>query len=204
MGFDENLIIDKVKEMDAEKASEVLLSIIVTANEPERRAKAIENLIHFQDSSHFQEIKSIYLNESHSEAKIKLIELLSECYQKEGTNFLKTQYKNEKDWNVRKRLIEAVGKIDKFDSLSFLTEALGDSNIEVKKSAIISLEGVVDALEALIEVLQFRNEELHEILINVIIKTGKKAEIHRTIKYLSSEKTKYKKDYTCYIREDWQ
>ena len=76
MSFDDNVIIEKVNDMDAEKASEVLLSIIVTANEPERRAKAIEKLIHFQDNSHFQEIKSIYLNESHSDAKIKLLKLL--------------------------------------------------------------------------------------------------------------------------------
>ncbi len=190
MSFD---IFEKVKDMENEKASEIVLSILLTLDDWEIRAKAIEKLIQLNDNRHFQEIRSMYLNESHSEAKLKLIELLSNCYQKEGISFLKSQYKNEKDWKVRKKLIDSVGKVDKTGSIAFLIEALNDPNIEVKKSTISSLEGVNDALEPLLEILQFRNEEIYDILINNIVKIGKKADIDIIINYLNKENLNIKK-----------
>ena len=75
MSFDDDIIFENVRNKisDPEKASEILISILLTSDEGERRAKAIENLIVCKDNIHFKEIKSIYLNESHSDAKINLI-----------------------------------------------------------------------------------------------------------------------------------
>lgn len=145
------------------------------------------------DENNFQDIKSKYNNESHSEAKIKLIDLITKSYQKDGISYLKTQFKNEKDWNVRKKIIESVGLTDKSGSNAFLIDALNDPNIEVKRSAVISLGGINEALEPLIEVLQFRNKELNEILIKAIVKIGKKADIQKIISFLNNDNLNIKK-----------
>ena len=196
MSFDEDIIFDKIKKMEPEKASEILISILLTSDEWERRAKAIDNLISCKDKDHFKEMKSIYLNESYSEAKIKLIELLSKCYQEDGISFLTPQYKSEKDWNVRKKIIEAVVESRKADTIPFLIEALGDPNSELKKSAINALGNIkaTDALKPLIELLKFRrNEEILDSLINTIVKIGKKADIQDIIKHLQKADLNIKK-----------
>ena len=80
----DDLIFEKVDTMDREKAIEILFSILLTADEWERRSKAIDKLIVLKDKDHFSEIKSMYLNESHSQAKIKLIEILSRKSNEDG------------------------------------------------------------------------------------------------------------------------
>ncbi|TFG03584.1 MAG: HEAT repeat domain-containing protein, partial [Promethearchaeota archaeon] len=173
---------------------EELLAILKSSIDLNKKIQAIDQLIEIQDLNHFDLVKNIYSNESHSEVKIKLIELISNCYKKEGISFLKPQYILEKDWKVRKKIIEAVANIDKLNSLKFLIEALGDSNIEIIKSAVLTLEGSIDALEDLINVLKFRNKELQEILINVIVETGKDSDIQRITQYLDDENLNIKKE----------
>ena len=128
----DDLIFEKVEAMEREQAIEILFSILLTANEWERRSKAIDKLIGLNDSDHFSEIRSMYLNESHSQAKIKLIEMLSTCYGKQGIDLLKTQYKNEKDGKVRKKIIQTINKGDTEESIPILIEALSDANIKCK------------------------------------------------------------------------
>ena len=55
MGFDEELIFDKIKKMELEKASEILISMLLTSDDWKRRIKAIENLILIEDKNHFNE-----------------------------------------------------------------------------------------------------------------------------------------------------
>lgn len=184
----DKVVFDKIKKMEAEKAVEVLLSILLTSDSSdwEKRAKAIDNLIYFEDKTHFQEIKSTYLNESFSILKVKMGELLSHCYKKEGIDFLITQYKEERDWKVRNNIIEMVGKGDKKKIIPFLIDALGDPNVECKESAISSL-GKLNATEAiipLIELLQLRNEEIHTVLIDAIVKISKKEDFLKIIEQI--------------------
>ncbi|MFX0070115.1 MAG: HEAT repeat domain-containing protein, partial [Candidatus Hermodarchaeota archaeon] len=194
MSSDIGFSLDKINEMEPQEAFKALLSIVSTSNNINKKAKAIDFLIKTQYNDNFQEIKKIYEKESHSEVKIKLIRLFTEKYKKKCISLLKNQYTHEKDWKVRKTIVEAIGKLDKHNSASFLIDGLGDSNIDVKKSAIFSLEGVTDALESLIEVLKFRNLDFYDILINTIVKTSKNVDIQRILNYLYDDNLNIKKN----------
>ena len=195
MSIDDNLIFDKIKKMDKEKAGEILISILLTSEDNEIKSKAIEHLISCEDNTHFDEIKSIFLNESHSDLKITLIEFFSKCYSKTGIHFLIPQYRSEKDWKVRKKIVESVRIGEENKTVPFFIEALSDPNIEVKKSAIVSLGNItaVEALDSLMDLLQYRIKEIHDLLINTIVKIGKKTDVNQISKYMNMGNLNIKK-----------
>ncbi|TXT62986.1 MAG: putative lyase [Promethearchaeota archaeon] len=170
MSFNDEILFEKFNCMEPEKASELILSILLTSNPPKRRERAIKKLIEIEDDGHYQEIKSAYLNETHSSVKISFIELLSNIYHIQGIEFLKTQYKTEKDWKVRKQIVKAVQNVSNSHHLDFFVESLKDANQKIKKISIFHLGSTKDprALEPLIELLKYGNKKYKTVLIDAI------------------------------------
>ncbi|MBD3213198.1 MAG: hypothetical protein GF311_11380, partial [Candidatus Lokiarchaeota archaeon] len=170
MSFNDEILFEKFDDMEHEKASELILSILLTSNPPKRRERAIKKLMEIGDDAHYQEIKSAYLNETHSTVKISFIELLSNLYRDRGIKFLKTQYKNEKDWKVRKQIVKAIQKSSDNHHLVFFIESLNDANQNIKKISILHLGSIKDprALDSLMELLKYGNKEYNTILIDAI------------------------------------
>ncbi|KKN51375.1 hypothetical protein LCGC14_0623170 [marine sediment metagenome] len=191
-------LLKKIETMEIDEAIEALLSILKSSEEWEIKEKAVELLIRFDDpeKKRFQLLKNVFLNDRHPQLRLKVIELFTFCYKKDGIVFLKEQYKNCKDGAVRRNLIEMVGKIDLENSIPFLIEALGDTNIESKKSAInfLGKTRTNEAIVPLIKLLHFRNSEIRNDLISSIVKLGKKGDMDVINKYINSEDSAIKRE----------
>jgi len=186
LSFNDDILYEKFTNMEPDKASELILSILLTSNPPERREKAIQKLIEIKDNTHFQEIKSAYLNETHSNVKLSFIKLISKFYGEEGIEFLKMQYKNEKDWKIRKEIVISVGDRSQYDNLDFFLDALKDSNIRIKKKSIQYLGQIRDskAFEGLMDLLKYGNTEYHRDLIKSIVNIIRNSEEQLISKYI--------------------
>ncbi|MGM0467508.1 MAG: HEAT repeat domain-containing protein [Promethearchaeati archaeon] len=186
MSFNDDILFEKFTNMEPDKASELVLSILLTSNPPERREKAVQKLIEINDNHHFQEIKSAYLNETHSNVKLSFIKLISKFYGEEGIEFLKMQYKNEKDWKIRKEIVISVGDRTQDENLDFFLDALKDSNIRIKKKSIQYLGQIRDskAFDGLMDLLKYGNTEYHRDLIKSIVNIIRNSEEQLISKYI--------------------
>ncbi len=180
-------LFEKLKNMDSYAAVECLLSILLTSNDWKEKLKVTELLLLYDDFNQFSKVKVAYLNEIHPKSKINLIEFMVKNYENNAISFLIEKYKNENDWKVRKSIIEKVGTLNKEDAVYFLLEAMQDNDVEVKKTAIVYLGKVSilpnKALKPLFEQLKFRNAEINDILINLIVKIVKKGDIHDILEF---------------------
>jgi HEAT repeat protein len=179
MGFSDEMLFQKFDKMEPQKASEILISMLYTENDWDRRVKAVDKLIEIEDNKHFIDIKNVYKNESYSQTKITLIKLIEKEYKTKGIEFLVSNYRIEKDGSVRKEIAKAV--FSKEDSISqdILKEMLNDSNLEVVNLAIDSVGQLKlkNALPLLIEKLQYGNIENYENLIDSIVSIGENVDI---------------------------
>ena len=57
----DDILFEKIEKMDREQAIEILFSVLLTAEEWERRSQVIDRLIQFKDQEHFSE-KSFWLS----------------------------------------------------------------------------------------------------------------------------------------------
>ncbi|MBD3195222.1 MAG: hypothetical protein GF317_09215 [Candidatus Lokiarchaeota archaeon] len=188
MSFDDDVVFSKFNKMEVGEASELVLSILLTSNPPERRKMAVKKLLDLRDNNHFPEIRSAYLNETHSSVKTSFIDLISELYYKEGIEFLKTQYPSEKDWKVRKKIINSVGLSPKVRHLDIFLEGLKDSNLNIKKKAIKFLGNIEDprALESLMNLLQYGSRGYYKELLNSIKKIFNNSNFEVIDKYIKT------------------
>ena len=198
MSDNDEQLLEKIDEMDQEEAVKLLLSILKTSKNLEAKVKSVEILIKFEDNkdSRLQDIKDTFSNDGHPQLRIKLIELFSTIYGNKGITFLKEQYKNCSDGTVRKNLIEKVGNADLNGSIPFFIEVLGDPNIEASELAISFLgkSGNKEALVPLIERLHYRNHEIHDPLINSIVKIGKKGHQQIIDDYIDTDDVNIKRE----------
>lgn len=191
MSFDINSLTKKIKTMDEKEAIENLLSILSTSKNTETKVKAADLLSSYSDNENnrFQDIKRIFLNDHHPQLRLKLIDLLTLCYKTEGIEFLKEQYRNCKDGSIRAKLVEKVEQGDLIWSIPFLIDALNDSDIGAKKTAIILLgkTNTLEAISPLMNTLHFRNNEIHDSLLDAIVKLGKKGNLEVINEYVNTE-----------------
>ncbi len=180
-------IFEKIKNMDSRNAVEALLEILLISNNWQEREKAVQLIFNYEDITNFTKVKNAYTNEIRSKIKLDLIDLLMNFYEKDAIPFLINQYRLENDWKVRKYIIENVGKLDHPKVLQFLIETLGDKDIETKKAAIILLSRrravPSSSLKILFEQLKYRNEEIVDLIINIIVKIGNAGRLDDILEY---------------------
>lgn len=198
MSHNEKQLVEKIDTMDQEEAVKLLLSILTSSNNLEKKIKSVVSLAKFEDSknSRLQDIKNTFLNDRHPQLRIKLIDLFATIYGNDGIKFIKEQYKNCSDGTVRKNLIEKVGDADLNGSIPFFIEVLGDPNIEAMELAITLLgkSGNKDALVPLIERLHFRNAEIYNPLIKSIVQIGKKGHQQIVYNYIDTDDVNIKRE----------
>lgn len=140
------------------------------------------------ESDSLEILKKEYDNQSHSEAKMQLIRRISENYPNKGDSFLIEKYKKESDWKVRKTLIKAVAEGNIKESVAFFIEALGDSHLESKKTAVelLGKARAPEALSPLFDLLQYGKVDYYNELIEAIVKISRDLEITTITSFLES------------------
>ncbi|TFF89128.1 MAG: HEAT repeat domain-containing protein [Promethearchaeota archaeon] len=133
-----------------------------------------------------ESLKREYSLKSHSIDKIELIQLIAERFPNQGNSFLVDQYKTEKDWKVRREIIKAVAKGNISEAVPFFIEALNDSNLKSKKTAIKLLgeAGAAKALNPLINLLQYGKVDYYDVLMDSLVKISKGLELAEITKFL--------------------
>ncbi|TXT54011.1 MAG: putative lyase [Promethearchaeota archaeon] len=188
MSFSDEQLFQKFSKMEHDKASEILISMLYTENDWNRRVKAVKKLIEIEDDQHFKDIKNVYKNESYSQTKITLINLIEKEYKSKGIEFLLSTYRTEKDGSVRKEIAKAVFSKNDPISNEILKDMLNDSNLEVVNLAIDSVGklNLKAALPLLIDKLQYGNIENYENLIDSIVKIGKNMDLESFYRHYDS------------------